>query len=381
MESTESLFGHMAIRFGEHPENLATESILYVLKRCPGANASFREFVSRHLYALPDALDFRTQAHDEDGTIPDLVGADSKNKEVLFVEFKFWAGLTDKQPCQYISRIQRNGSGLLLFVAPSTRIPTLWTEIRSRCEEQGLSFASQAGMPDLFHSSVDDVTVIAITSWNLILEILLNGAMSSGDLVTSSDIRQLKGLCNRMDSDAFMPLRSEELSPEIGRRIYQYCEIVNDVTDQLLALNAISLKGLKAVGSMALYGRYMRLGKFGCFLYFSAWYWGSHVHVSHLETPLWLRVRDIDPETGKWCSPVRATERLSFFVSRTQEMIKDDSDGLLIGLRIKTGVEKQIVVKDLVGQILHIGNLLNSGVYEDTPEPIVQSPDEIDNLK
>ncbi len=133
----DSLFGHLASRLSSHPENIATEALNYVLNRSTVARRAFAQYAAQSGADMPETLHFRTQEAGGDGAIPDLVGLDGEGRQVLLVEAKFWAGLTDNQPVAYLERLPASSDGLLLFVAPATRFPTLWPEPFQRCRDAG----------------------------------------------------------------------------------------------------------------------------------------------------------------------------------------------------------------------------------------------------
>jgi len=93
-----SLFGEMAWRFSTQRENLATEALAFILNRSAAMREAFRRLVGRTGIELPQIARFRSQAGDEQGKIPDLIGLDSMGTERLISENKFWAGLTANQP-------------------------------------------------------------------------------------------------------------------------------------------------------------------------------------------------------------------------------------------------------------------------------------------
>src|SRR5436190_207432 len=105
----DTLFGHLALSFASHPENLATEGLHFVLNRSPEARRLFLRFLSQAGCALPGDLAFETQAAGDDGAIPDLVGRDADRAEAAIVEAKFWAGLTERQPSAYLDRLPPSG--------------------------------------------------------------------------------------------------------------------------------------------------------------------------------------------------------------------------------------------------------------------------------
>ena len=60
---------------------------------------------------------------------PDLVGRTEHGEELLLIEAKFWAGLTEHQPITYLQRLPPGGA--LLFVVPEARLPSIWNELLS----------------------------------------------------------------------------------------------------------------------------------------------------------------------------------------------------------------------------------------------------------
>ena len=68
---------------------------------------------------------------------PDLTIYDSAGQHRLFVENKFWAGLTDAQPVTYLSHLpQDNDPSALVFLVPEERVRSVWAELRRRCTPQ-----------------------------------------------------------------------------------------------------------------------------------------------------------------------------------------------------------------------------------------------------
>jgi hypothetical protein len=100
-----SLLAHVAPGLTTQFENLATESLLYLLRSYREAHQAFVELVSTIGYVPPSDLRFDTQVHMQHGNIPDLVGSTEDKTGVLLVESKFWAPLTPNQPTGYLRRL------------------------------------------------------------------------------------------------------------------------------------------------------------------------------------------------------------------------------------------------------------------------------------
>lgn len=81
-----TLLTHIAPRLATGEENLATESLCFVLSQSVAARTAFIGLLSHILDQQLPALTFQTQAADADGTIPDIVGLDALGKPVAFVE-------------------------------------------------------------------------------------------------------------------------------------------------------------------------------------------------------------------------------------------------------------------------------------------------------
>jgi hypothetical protein len=348
-----TLFGFLASKFANQPENLATESLNYIITRSDSAKQAFLHYIAQTTVELSHNLRFQTQEGGSDNVIPDLVGIDIDGDQVLIVEAKFWAGLTVNQPVSYLKRLPEKKKSLLLFIAPSRRFQTLWPELLRRCANDSITV--QEGNKIDTHLQIgfiDANRVLALVSWRSVLSFLLRELDTAGQSNIVSDIMQLQGLCDQMDSEAFLPLHSEELSSNIGRRICEYCELVNEVTEGLLAEGLISTKGLRASAGLVYYGRNLILNEFGCFLHFNAEFWSEQ-----RETPLWLEVKGPD-----WKFSEIAKERLAKLeVEVPSRLIEDrDTDGLYIPLFMPVGVEKNEVVQSLLAQIREIAGYLKA---------------------
>ncbi|PLS83931.1 MAG: hypothetical protein CYG60_20590 [Actinobacteria bacterium] len=343
----DSLFGHLASRLSSHPENIATEALNYVLNRSTVARRAFVQYASEAGVDLPETLCFRTQETGSDGAIPDLVGLDGEGRQVLLVEAKFWAGLTDNQPVAYLERLPPRTHGLLLFVAPTTRFPTLWPELLQRCRDAASTVEEVREVAEDFRAArVRQDRTLALASWRAVLAFILRALETEREILAASDVQQLQGLCERMDSDAFLPLRSEELTSDTGARIRQYCEIVNLVTDEASAAGVASIKGYRSAGGAGYYGRFLALCGNQCFLQFNAALWAKR-----RATPLWLRIDGA--EAKRWLREALASLELA-----EPPRLIPDGDALHVPLDLPTSVEKQEVVAAVFEQVEEVTRLL-----------------------
>ena len=211
--TNQTLFGHLALQFTKSPENIATEALSYVLGRSTAANAAFARHLRQTEAMLPDRLTFQTQARKDDDAIPDLVGVNAQNQTVTIGEAKFWAGLTDNQPVGYLRRLSQSKGTLLFFVAPAKRFPTLWAELLRRCQAARLDAQPLEGIgQEYYRAAIGRTQYLALCSWRSVLHALHDAAEADSDTQTAADIQQLEGLCERMDTTAFLPLQAAELT-------------------------------------------------------------------------------------------------------------------------------------------------------------------------
>lgn len=338
-----NLLGHLALHLGTHQELWATESLHFILRSSAAARQAFLEYTGEKTQVgLPKDLSFRTQVAAKDGSIPDLVGVDELNQTVLVVEAKFWAGLTDNQPIIYLSHTAPGTNSLLFFIAPAARLQTLWPEVLGRCVLAGMTVESVQDQSEPFVASVAG-RKLALGSWRALLAYMILKLELQGELTTAADIKQLVGLCEQMDQVAFLPVRSEELAPQIGRRLVQFCDLVDDLTEHLKHEKIGSTSGLRATAKKNWYGRYVKVYGYWCLIKFDYSLWGT-VH----ETPLWFRVWD-DQD---------ARQRLHSLEMEMPRVMIHRGTEFLIPLLVPLGVERDAVFASLLEQIKRVTKLL-----------------------
>jgi hypothetical protein len=231
------LFGHLASRFSTHPENLATEAVAFIVNRSPGMCEALRRLVGRTGIELPPLATFRSQAGDGQGNIPDLVGLDATGAERLFIENKFWAGLTENQPAGYLDRLPAEGGAILIFVVPSKRLPIVWTELAGSAMNRAVRLPDPEPVAeDLLFARLTSSMALAATTWRAVIDSLEAAARAAGDASASADIAQLRSLCDVMDNEAFLPVRIEELTNlEVPRRLIGLADLADTLGKKAVA--------------------------------------------------------------------------------------------------------------------------------------------------
>ena len=265
LEEQGALFGHLVSRFSTHPENLATEALAFIVNRSATMREELKNLFGRTGIELPPLARFRSQASDEQGNIPDLVGLDTMGAERLFIENKFWAGLTENQPAGYLTRLPAMGGGLLVFVVPSRRLTIVWTELTHSAMNRGTHLPNPEQLAgDLLFTRLTPLTALAVTTWSAVLNSLESVARASGEISSAADIAQLRSLCDVMDTDAFLPVRVEELTNlEVPRRLIGLVNLIPDLSEQAVAMGIADRKGLVPTHGWYSAGRDLKIAQLG----------------------------------------------------------------------------------------------------------------------
>ncbi|MEI8132516.1 MAG: hypothetical protein WCG34_08785 [Leptolinea sp.] len=346
----ESLFGHLAYRFSSSPENLATEGLSFVLNRSQVGRESFASLFNHAHVPLPSNLKFDSQDHNEqDPSIPDLVGKDENGIGIFLGEAKFWAGLTDHQPVTYLQRLIKSNGTALVFIAPSSQFATLWPELQRRCTLAWIQLENQpAENPEIQVARIQPACFLMLLSWRVILDTMQHALITHHEIEMSGNIVQLQGLCSQMDETAFLPLQSEELTSNVSRRYIQYCDLVDEATEKLVAEKFASVRGYKATGTRSGYIRYMKMHQQAVSLEFNAELWSKY-----RATPIWLGIR-----SATWNYDPQVKKHLASLESEQPPRLFRYDDALYVPIFLKTGVEKSEVVNHILAQIKEVFALL-----------------------
>lgn len=187
-----------------------------------------------------------------------------------------------------------------------------------------------------------------ITSWAHILQALLDAAHSGEHDSIRHDILQLRGLTSRMDSEAFLPLRTDEVTDQVtARRLVNYSGLIEDITRKLRDSRLADTRGLRPTHGWYTLGRYLRMyERFGLWLGIDFEVWRDAGI-----TPLW------------WCFNDNEYSGVAGRLQTISELFDDaqhyeDTGTLYIPIRLKTGVERDRVVDEAVEQMKWISETL-----------------------
>ena len=339
-----SLLAYLTRRFTGRTEDIAVEALGFILANSKAARTGLFSILRSGGTDPEQIVRVGTQVSGKEGERPDLVGWDDSGSERLLVEAKFWAGLTKNQPNAYLKRLRPGG--ILLFVAPEARMDTLWPELERLVKKGGLQWVADA---DGARSADVDGRGLILTTWKTLLEEARHRASASGDSAAVTSIRQLNGLCEMEDQEAFLPLRPDELGPELPRRLINLSRVIDRVVDRAKAKGLVSTKGLTAAATRDGYRRWIRLGvlrdgswvndRFAvarlC-LHYRAW-------SEHRETPIWLYLSEL-----KGSVPLAEIRK-----HLGPEMLIATN---LVPIHLPTGVEFEHVVESIVGRLRDIAH-------------------------
>ncbi len=365
MADGKTLLAHLAPKLDDHTENIAVEALGYILNSSVPVVRALEE-VLRTGGTEPGSISHtRTQYSDEKGR-PDLSCLDEYGVERVLIEAKFWAGLTDNQPIAYLDRLRANQPSALLFVAPAARIEPLWAELlRHVAESEEFELGARSEQENLRSVIVGDDCRLILTSWRALLERMASHASAAGDSRAETDIRQLLGLTQRLDEDAFLPIRSDEFGAEFPRRIVGLRRLIIDVAGRGRDAGWIDTSGLQVSGNWYGLGQNMRLGRIGHEFAF-VWFGYNFDHWSqHRDTPMWLELGSQDWRIGSKELEEGGLERLEVrrrLQSLQQEAppgIIDGGDRLLVPVFLLAGVEYTAVVDKVTARLESIAGMID----------------------
>ena len=334
-----SVLAHIVSR-SLRPEPAATQALEYILKHPPALDAFMGVFEPTGVNFDPRNIASEI-AHGEGR--PDLTVYDSKGQGRLFVENKFWAGLTPAQPVEYLTQLPEDetASGLV-FIVPEDRVPTIWAELTRRCDEADLLIEEEGQNSAMRSARFSGKRAMVVVDWKRVLGAL--GAIES----VRSDVRQLRALTDRVNSDAFLPVRGEELTNiDLPRRLINYSDLVEQIVNELKARGVADTNECRPAHGYHEAGRYLHIrDRLGFWLGVSLVAWRESG-----TTPLWLRINE-----AEWSGVSHIWQEIDGLFDNVQTF---DSNKFL-PIHVKVGVVREKVVAAAADQMEAIAQeLLN----------------------
>jgi hypothetical protein len=348
-----TVFSHIVQkRLSQENENVATEALAFILQSSDAAKAGLLKLLRGINPELPN-LWFRTQ-QTEGGTRPDMWGLDATASPYVFIENKFWAGLTDNQPVAYLNKLsERPHSSVLLFVVPPSREKSVWRELMKRLNEADIGYhtlPSTSGSNSIVKTSLGPQ--LAITTWKTLLAFL--DAETVEDVTARNDLTQLRALCEEAESSAFVPFSRESISDQqTPNLILQLTGLVHDVSSLAFDEGVLFRERLTPQANTERIGRYASIlpdQRCGVWLGVHFTLWNEHGN-----SPFWVIFSSTD-----WGRAHEVRALLEPWSAQSKVFVTDlVGDHFAVSIDLPCGEEKPLVVRSIVDQLAAIGKVLD----------------------
>lgn len=361
-DTRKTLLARLAPMFGPQTENLAVEALGHILDGSGAARSALSEMLRAGGAEVGEVVRVRTQDSGEDGARPDLAGLDRGDEVRVLIEAKFWAGLTANQPVRYLKQLRSAPQpSALLFVAPARRRNSLWAELLYRLSKTESAVAAGSDAERLLSARIDDGPYMMLTSWRTLLNSMAGKVSAAADRHTETDIRQLQGLANQQDEEAFLPLRREELGPQFPRRVGDFTGIVKEAVRIVTGTECVDKRGAAFVGMAGGYGIWLKFPSLEMeFGESSRMHFGvSYGHwARYRDTPLWIRCSmDAPPALRQRLEPLRH--------ENPPNLIRTGGR-LSIPVALPVGKERGEVLDAVVAQLLEVARIWTTEPCEAT---------------
>ena len=334
-----SVLAHV-VHGAQQAEPAATQALTYILKSNPNLTRSIVDLLrSANIEFEPGRIDAELVYGESQ---PDITIFDERGQLRMFVENKFWAGLTEAQPISYLEKLSADPPSALVFVVPQERVPTVWCELKQRCDDNELEWSQTLnGEKKKYHASVNGKTLMVV-SWKTVLTGLWDIASVEGLESAKHDLIQLQGLVNSVNVGAFLPVQAHETNnQEIPNRLINYIDLIKPIVKKLCDDDIADIKGLAFAAAAKCVGHFLTLH-------------------GHKQFPGWLGIhherwsdKGISPF---WCRISGNGLNVTHFekVPELFQVVFMQGENLWLPIRLKTGVERDEVIEDVAQQINRI---------------------------
>ena len=191
-----NLLSRVLLGIGRQPEPAATRALHSILDASPEIAQAFIDLLRGGDFEIGR---IGCEWFYPGRASPDLSIHDTGETPRIFVENKFGANLTPRQPVAYLERFRDTRRRNSLH-RPKKRLVSLWDELKAKCISAKLELADESPRADVRRVRVDSRTLL-ITSWERVLEALQRVATERGHSAIEQDIAQLRGLTDWMARD------------------------------------------------------------------------------------------------------------------------------------------------------------------------------------
>lgn len=347
----ESLLAHITARLTNQRERVATESLGFILRRSPSAREGLRRLLRGLGRDVPPLDRVATEFASGPESRPDIAVFDLQGKLQLLVEGKFWAPLTNAQPGAYLARLKESGGGTLVIVAPEFRLQSLSPDLMQQCQKAGLLPVGDGAQASGVIQISGDCAVV-IFSWRIVVDMLVDVATANGDRTLASDADQLRGVCEAFEGEGFRPFTLEDFSNiEIPRLLCSLADLARDIAEAAAQAKIVEKAGYSHGWYNA--GRYVNSPQATLWIGVEADLWRRYG-----SSPLWIVFI-----SNEWGRAQEVRSALRDWMDQNPPRMFDATYGIVIPIELRTGSEKEAVIKHAISQIAEIcERLANSGM-------------------
>ena len=342
-----SLLGQFFTSIKGSQEDIASKSIAYILEKSNSARNIINSIIKNKTDLDFNNVKYLTQSIGKNKERPDISGIDDKGIEKIIIEAKFWASLTFNQPVEYLRRLKENT--VLIFICPKLRKFSLFDELTVKLNEADILFTKNNNT-----IVTTENKYIFIIDWMYILETMKQALLENNEINYASDVDQIIGFCEIVDNNTFLPIKDEDLSPSIARRINSYYDLIDKIYDKLvieinarIKYNEKSKGTLKSTGQRFGYSKYFYIEKYCITLELHFIFWKTIA-----DTPFWLTIRE------DWEKPqsMEFKNKLKIVSNKSNIRIYENNinDLLCFALKPKLNEMEDIVITNIVNQIIGI---------------------------
>ena len=337
-----SLLGQFFTSIKGSQEDIASKGLVYILQSSNAAKDALNKLIENNINIFYKNISYITQSVGNNNERPDISGIDNNGNEVIIIEAKFWSSLTGNQPVEYLKRLEENS--VLIFVCPKLREISLFNEIETRIKNENIRYQRLNNKLQF-----DRNNYILIINWDMILNIIKESLINSNERASVSDIDQIIGFCEIIDSNTFLPIQDNDLSPSFAKRIYSYYDLLDKIVDKLKMLIDISTTGLKATPQRFGYTRYLKIGNNCASLELNTLLWAEYS-----DTPFWISIKD-----NEWQQSNEFKSKLINVSKKLNINIFNNNDSLYFSLIPKTNEIEEIVINNIAEKIIKIIGEIN----------------------
>ena len=344
-----SLLAEFYTKIRGSQEDIASLGIARILNKSLKARKTFSFLLSQISGDDFSELKYIGQKVNKDKERPDIVGIDEDGKEKVIIETKFWSSLTENQPNKYLKDLTNNG--ILMFIVPSLRKRIIFTELIRKAENE-FEIKTDSEKDDLIFVKEGNKYIL-IKTWEEVFNLLKQALIEENNTELISDVDQLIGFYEVVETESFKPVSDEDISPKIARKIVSYYDLTEKIVNELKKRGgSFNTKNLLSRSKRYGHQRYFRKDDFGFAVCVEFELWAKQ-----FDSPFWLYIQKIE---GKdWVDlDIKDKKKLeSYAIINRLKYIEKDS-GVYISLITPLNKTEDETINDFVEQIINIVEVL-----------------------